>query len=73
MSVTVFDTALHRSTLRSDVASAHIDMIKRFAKLANVSSTAQAERFVFSVDKDHERWLEKHLRQRNLAGSQRPS
>lgn len=34
----------------------------RFAKLTNLSSTAQTERFVFSTDMDHEKWLSKRLR-----------
>jgi hypothetical protein len=34
MSVLVFDTAPRKSAPRSDAAAAHIDMIKRFAKLA---------------------------------------
>lgn len=36
---------------------------QRFVKAVNVSSAAQAERFVFCVDQSHERWLKKHLRQ----------
>lgn len=41
----------------------------RFAKLANVSSAAQAERFVFSIEKDHERWLGRHLCRRATQGN----
>ncbi len=35
----------------------------RFAMETNKSSTSQAERFVFSADKNHEKWLSKYLRQ----------
>ena len=43
----------------------------RFAKSMNRSSTAQSERFVFSTEMDHEKWLSKRLRmnverQRNM-------
>lgn len=38
---------------------------QRFAKQTNYSSTIQAERFVFSVDSLHERWLGKHLAPKN--------
>lgn len=34
----------------------------RFGKSMNRSSTAQAERFVFSTEMDHEKWLSKRLR-----------
>lgn len=34
---------------------------QRFAKCTNVSSARQAERFVFSVEKSHERWLARIL------------
>lgn len=34
---------------------------QRFVKKMNRSSALQAERFVFSVDRSHERWLEKYL------------
>lgn len=35
---------------------------QRFAKLTNVSSAKQAERFVFSTEQNDERWLGKYLR-----------
>ena len=34
----------------------------RFAKSMNRDSTAQTERFVFSTEMDHEKWLSKYLR-----------
>ena len=34
---------------------------QRFAKLTNVSSAHQAEKYVFSIDEAHERWLGKYL------------
>jgi hypothetical protein len=53
---------------------ANLDRIKRatpqrFAKCTNVPSAAQAERFVFSVDTSHERWLAKHLRDPSKEGA----
>lgn len=47
--------------------AANLELIRRatgqrFAKLTNVSSANQAERFVFSIDTSHERWLGKYLR-----------
>ena len=35
---------------------------QRFAKLTNISSANQAERFVFSVEERHAQWLGKYLR-----------
>ncbi|NWG45057.1 MAG: DUF4238 domain-containing protein [Alphaproteobacteria bacterium] len=35
---------------------------QRFVKAVNVSSAAQAERFVFCADQSHEQWLNTHLR-----------
>lgn len=34
---------------------------RRFCKLVNISSAAQAERFVFAVDGSHAHWVGKHL------------
>lgn len=34
---------------------------QRFAKQMNISSAHQADRFIFSIDATHERWLSKHL------------
>ena len=35
---------------------------RRFAKATNVSSAAQAERFIFASDASHEHWIGKYLR-----------
>jgi hypothetical protein len=40
----------------------------RFAKLTNISSANQAERYVFCVDSSHERWLGKYLSGARKAG-----
>lgn len=37
---------------------------ERFVKELNRSSVGQAERFVFCVDRSHEKWIGKHLQQR---------
>lgn len=42
---------------------------QRFAKLANISSAARAERFVFSTQEGHRHWLEKYLKQRALGAA----
>jgi hypothetical protein len=33
----------------------------RFAKLTNVNSAAQAEKYVFTMDANHQRWLARYL------------
>jgi hypothetical protein len=38
---------------------------QRLVKETNKSSLSQTERFVFSIDKSHEQWLGKYLRQRS--------
>jgi Protein of unknown function (DUF4238) len=52
---------------------ANLDRIKRitsqrFARRTNVSSAVQAERFVFCVEKSHERWIAKYLSEDSRLG-----